>query len=82
MIDLPSLRDLLTLNEKRPPCKRCLDENGIDFATEPEAARPYLMEPKEVWHPTLAAYVNAWVCPECDRRVIRDDEMRTPGEGF
>lgn len=30
------------------------------------------MEADDVYHPTIAAYVSAWVCPECNRQVVRE----------
>lgn len=44
-------------------CKRCLDED--DQVVE--------MEPTQVYSPTLAAYVDAWECPECGRQLAREE---------
>lgn len=54
-------------------CKHCHEERGLDVE----------MEPTAVWHRTLAAYVDAWECPECGRQVMRDEGdgvgITTPG---
>lgn len=58
-----SLADTLIFRE-RPPCKACLD---ADRGT-------HRMEATRTYHPKLAAHVDAWECPNCDRAVVRGDD--------
>lgn len=44
-------------------CKRCLEQD--DEVVE--------MEPTSEWSPKLAAYVDAWKCPECGRTLAREE---------
>lgn len=52
------------LRQTQPKCSDCKQDRDHEVP----------MEPDEVWHPTLVAYVDAWVCPECDRQVMRGDD--------
>lgn len=63
MIDLPDPREwLFTDRERRPKgCRRCLDERD-------ERVR---MERGERFDPRRGRVVGTWVCPECDREVVR-----------
>lgn len=70
--------DTALFNIENPKgCKVCKEEKELEVK----------MEATELWSPVLAAYVDAWECPECNRQIMRASDgevmlMNPDGERF